>query len=260
MGYNFNIHPEIEKAETLPGSFYKNDQIFSDLKDKVFLKTWQFAGDVNDIKLQNQIKPLSVLENYLNEPMILTRDSKDKIHCVSNVCTHRGNIIVNDGGPAKNLTCKYHGRKFELDGKFKFMPEFSDAENFPRPCDSLHKFPLIQWGPLLFVGLDESYDFQSVIDKMKERVGFLPIDEFVFDPVRSKDYLVNTHWALYCDNYLEGFHIPYVHSDLNQALDYGTYTTELYDNCNLQIGYSDDAVETFDVTWRYQYFETDTTT
>jgi choline monooxygenase len=247
MGYNFNIHPEIEKAETLPGSFYKNDQIFSDLKDKVFLKTWQFAGDVNDIKLQNQIKPLSVLENYLNEPMILTRDSKDKIHCVSNVCTHRGNIIVNDGATAKNLTCKYHGRKFELDGQFKFMPEFSDAEDFPRPCDSLHKFPLIQWGPLLFVGLDESYAFQAIINKMKERVGFLPIDEFVFDPVRSKDYLVNTHWALYCDNYLEGFHIPYVHSDLNQALDYGVYTTELYDNCNLQIGYSDDAVETFDL-------------
>lgn len=246
MSNKFTIHPEIEKAETLPGSFYQNEQIFIDLKDKVFLKTWQFAGDVNEIKLQNQVKPLSLLDNYLNEPMVLTRDSSDQLHCISNVCTHRGNIIVNDGGQNKSLTCKYHGRKFGLDGSFQFMPEFSDAEDFPRPCDHLHRFPLIQWGALLFVGLDEDFDFNGIIVKMKERVGFLPISEFVFDPVRSKDYLVNTHWALYCDNYLEGFHIPYVHNDLNQALDYGTYTTELYENCNLQIGYSDDAVETFD--------------
>jgi len=247
MSYNFNIHPEIEKAETLPGSFYQNDQIFADLKEKVFLKTWQFAGNAHDMKLTNQVKPIALLDNFLNEPMVLTNNSSGELNCVSNVCTHRGNIIINDGATAKSLICKYHGRKFTLDGKFESMPEFSDAEDFPRPCDHLHQFPLIKWGPMLFVGLDDSYDFQAIIDKMKERVGFLPLDEFIYDPVRSKDYLVNTHWALYCDNFLEGFHIPYVHKDLNQVLDYGNYSSEQYENCNLQIGYSDDAVETFDL-------------
>ena len=247
MPYNFHIHPEIEKAETLPASFYQRDDIFHDLREKVFHKTWQFAGDANDIRLQNQLKPLNLLDNFLNEPILLTRDASDKLHCLSNVCTHRGNIIVNDGGSAKNLLCKYHGRRFGLDGKFEFMPEFKDAEDFPRACDHLHRFPLLQWGPLLFVGLDEKFDFQKIIDKMKERVGFLPLEEFVCDPSRSKDYLVHAHWALYCDNFLEGFHIPYVHKDLNEALDYGTYTTEIYEHCNLQIGYSDDAVETFDL-------------
>ena len=41
---------------------------------------------------------------------------------------------------------------------------------------------------------------------------------------------------LYVDNYLEGFHIPYVHPELNQTLDYGAYTTETFDGGVLQIG------------------------
>ena len=56
---------------------------------------------------------------------------------------------------------------------------------------------------------------------------------------------INCHWALYCDNYLEGFHIPFVHDDLNEALDYGNYKTEIYEYFNLQIGYSDTSEDTF---------------
>jgi len=247
MAYKFDIHPEIEKAETLPAVFYRNDEIFNDIKEKIFLKSWQYIGDASLIKLQNHVVPLFPLENFLGIPMVLSRDEKEELRCLSNVCTHRGNLMINEGAAAKNILCKYHGRKFRLDGSFESMPEFKEAKDFPRACDNLHKFPLIEWGPMLFAGFDSKFNFKAIIDKMKERVSFLPLDEFVLDNSRSKEYLVNAHWALYCDNYLEGFHIPYVHKDLNQVLDYGSYKTEIYEHCNLQIGYSDDAVETFDL-------------
>ena len=53
----------------------------------------------------------------------------------------------------------------------------------------------------------------------------------------SKTYTVNAHWALYCENYLEGFHIPYVHASLNEIIDYGTYTTETFRYSSLQTGF-----------------------
>jgi choline monooxygenase len=46
---------------------------------------------------------------------------------------------------------------------------------------------------------------------------------------------------------LEGFHIPFVHEGLNKILDYGDYTTEVYDYCNLQIGYTNEATEVFEL-------------
>ena len=82
---------------------------------------------------------------------------------------------------------------------------------------------------------------------MRDRIGWLPFNEFRFDPTRSRDYLINANWALYCDNYLEGFHIPFVHASLNEALDYGSYTTELFPHSSLQLGIAKSGENCFDL-------------
>jgi choline monooxygenase len=247
MMMKYNINTDIKKAETLPALFYKDAETFEALKQDVFLKSWQFIGDEKLVRLPQSVHPFVLLDGFLTEPMLLTRDKDEQISCLTNVCTHRGNVVALHPGKSKKLTCMYHGRRFNLKGEFEHMPEFNDAEDFPRPCDNLHTFPLKKWGHLLFAGLNPAFDFQQVIDKMKERVGFLPLDEFILDNTLSKDFLVHAHWALYCDNYLEGFHVPFVHEDLNAVLDYGSYTTEIYEHCNLQIGYTDDATEVFNL-------------
>jgi len=243
----FNINPDITKAETLPATFYKDQTVFEAIKEQVFLKSWQWIGDENLVPLQQSVCPFVLLDSYLTEPMLLTRDSNDTINCLTNVCTHRGNLVALHPGKSKKLTCMYHGRRFNLKGEFEHMPEFNEAEDFPRPCDNLHQFPLQKWEPFLFAGLNPTFDFTEVIDKMNERIGFLPLNEFSLNKSLSKDFLVHAHWALYCDNYLEGFHVPFVHEDLNAVLDYGSYKTEIYKYCNLQIGYTDEATEVFDL-------------
>lgn len=247
MPYTIHIDQDIHKAETLPGWFYHDNGVFEALKEKVFVKTWQWVGDANLVALPEMVYPFQLLEGFLQEPMLLVRDQQDQISCLSNVCTHRGNMIVQHAGKQKGLTCLYHGRKFDLNGAFRFMPEFAQTENFPRPCDSLHNFPVKRWGPFLFSSIEPDFDFQEVIDIMHKRVGFLPLEEFMHHPTLSKDYLVNAHWALYCDNYLEGFHIPFVHPDLNNILDYKLYRTEIYPYCNLQIGFAREGEEVFDL-------------
>jgi choline monooxygenase len=244
----FYINPDITCAQTLPATFYRSQEVFDALKERVFEKTWQWVGDANNtIPLVESVYPITLLENFIAEPMMLVRDKENTISCISNVCTHRGNIVAHHPRKMKQLTCMYHGRRFELDGSFKSMPEFEKAKDFPRPCDGLHQFNLHNWCSHLFVGLDPTFDFSQVIDIMNQRVGFLPLGEFKLDTSANKDYIINCHWALYCDNYLEGFHIPFVHEDLNKALDYGSYKTEIYEHFNLQIGYSQGGEEVFDL-------------
>ena len=45
---------------------------------------------------------------------------------------------------------------------------------------------------------------------------------------------------MYCENYLEGFHIPFVHHSLNEVVDYGTYSTETFRFSSLQTGFDGD--------------------
>ena len=242
----FKINSDITKAETLPATFYKDPVVFEIIKEKVFLKSWQWVGDESLVDKPQSVHPFILLDGFLTETLLLTRDKGGQINCLTNVCTHRGNLLALISKPTKKLTCSYHGRRFNLQGEFEYMPEFTDAENFPRPCDHLHRFPLKKWGHLLFAGLNPSFDFQEVINIINERVGFLPIDEFKLEKTLQKDFLIDANWALYCDNYLEGFHVPFVHESLNEVLDYGSYETIIYEHCNLQIGYSDKATEIFE--------------
>ncbi len=50
----------------------------------------------------------------------------------------------------------------------------------------------------------------------------------------TNEYFVNAHWALYCENYLEGFHIPFVHGGLSKEIEFETYKTELGTYSSLQ--------------------------
>ena len=119
------------------------------------------------------------------------------------------------------------------------MPEFKETNNFPRECDNLHKFPSYNWKKLLFLGLNPEFQIEEVLNKIENRIGFLPLDDIKPDLKLSKDYYIDANWALYCDNYLEGFHIPFIHKDLNATLDYKKYDVEIFKYSNLQIGYAE---------------------
>ncbi|MDG1571130.1 aromatic ring-hydroxylating dioxygenase subunit alpha [Robiginitalea sp. M366] len=242
---SFHIDPDIRKAETLPASFYRDPEVYQALKEKVFYQSWQCIGDSGMLGDPGSATPLMLLEGFLDEPLVLTRDAGGNPYCLSNVCTHRGNLVVEESGPARKLVCGYHGRRFGLDGSFEHMPEFEQTKDFPSPCDHLAQLPLRQWGPFLFAGLDPAFEIGPVLEAMEARIGFLPLDQLRPDPSRTQVYDVKAHWALYCDNFLEGFHIPFVHKALDAVLDYGDYETVLFEHCNLQIGYADGEQEVF---------------
>ena len=124
MSENFYIHPDITKAETLPARFYKEDAIFNSMKEKVFLKSWQWIGDIILVEKPLSIHPFILLDGFLTEPIVLTKDSDDNLNCLTNDCTHRGNIVALNTGESKKLTSSYHGRRCNLKCEFEYMPEF----------------------------------------------------------------------------------------------------------------------------------------
>lgn len=234
------IHPDIRRAETLPADLYHEPRHYEIQQERVFARSWQWVPvdrGPGQLKASGHVVPFTLLEGCLDEPLFLSRDAEGTLHCLSNVCTHRGALVVEGEGHHNTLRCRYHGRRFDLDGCFVSMPEFDETEDFPSPEDDLPELPLHRWGPLLFTSLDPPYPFDEWFAPVEERVGWLPLEEFVPDPDRSHDYLVPANWALYVDNYVEEFHIPYVHGgSLTGELDYEAYRTETFAHGNLQLG------------------------
>jgi len=229
----FDINPDIRRAETLSSEFYADEKYFDESKEKIFARSWQLVGRAGEIE---NLKPQTILENFLDEPILLTKNG-EKINCLSNVCTHRGNILLENDCRANGIRCGYHGRRFDLSGKFLSMPEFEEAENFPSEKDDLPKIPFEIWQNFIFASINPPANLGEFIGEMKEIRADFEFDKLNFHS--AKDYSVKAHWALYCENYLEGFHIPFVHKSLNEAIDYGSYTTETFRFSSLQTGFDD---------------------
>ncbi len=244
--HEITIDPDITRAWTLPTRAYTSPAFFQQQRHAIFARSWQYVCDLNDVRIPQQVHPTVFLEGMLEEPLLLTRDKADTLRCMSNVCTHRGALVAEQPGMHAHLRCRYHGRRWDLDGTFQSMPEFEQVENFPQPCDNLTPFEIATLGPLVFAAIDPAHSFNAWVADIRARLGWLPFDQLIFDPTRSRDYLVRANWMLYCDNYLEGFHIPFVHASLNAVIDYADYPTELFDHGNLQMSISSGGDHTFD--------------
>ncbi|MAU74902.1 MAG: aromatic ring-hydroxylating dioxygenase subunit alpha [Candidatus Poseidoniaceae archaeon] len=239
------IDLDITRAKTLPSKYYTDPQIFESILSK-FKSTWNFIGHASQFE-ENTVFPINI-----NQEQLVITKSQGQFSCLSNICTHRGMILQHGKECKKTLTCPYHGRTFSLDGKFKHMPEFEQAVDFPSPDDDLQNFDLEIWNDLIFISQEPKSSFSKWIKDISERMSFLDLEKMSYDSSRERNYTINANWALYVDNYLEGFHIPFVHKDLNDALEYNQYETELFENSVLQIGIAQEGVPYFDIPEGHQ--------
>ena len=235
MAAQFHIDPDIKKAQTMPSAFYTAPEFFELSKEKIFARTWQIVAFDHDIKGIGSVFPTYILPDLMREPLMITRAEDGELRCLSNICTHRGKILLDQPCQANLIRCGYHGRRFSLGGKFLSMPEFEQTENFPSESDNLPEIPFGGWEKFLFASIDPAGPLDDFLSEMTSRIAFTSLDKLKM--TAAFGYSISAHWALYCENYLEGFHIPFVHDALNKELDYGSYTTETFRYVSLQTGY-----------------------
>ncbi|HEV7645155.1 MAG TPA: SRPBCC family protein [Pyrinomonadaceae bacterium] len=235
MSTQFYIDPDIRKAQTMPSAFYTDEKYFEASKEKIFARTWQIVAFDHNIKGPGSIFPTYILAQMLGEPLIITKNEEGELNCLSNVCTHRGKQLFELPCEGKLIRCGYHGRRFSLDGKFLSMREFEQTENFPSESDNLPHVPFGTWANFLFASAAPLMPVDELLSEMTSRIAFTNLDKLKMTDGFS--YNVGAHWALYCENYLEGFHIPFVHDALNKELDYGSYNTETFRYVSLQTGH-----------------------
>src|SRR5262249_36232365 len=103
------VDPDIRTAWTIPSRVYSDPALHARSRETVFARSWQLVADLDQLKVPGRTLPVTMLEGMLDEPLLLTRDFADQLHCLSNVCTHRGNIVCESEGIERGLRCRYHG-------------------------------------------------------------------------------------------------------------------------------------------------------
>src|SRR5207245_1775745 len=159
-----------------------------------------------------------------------------RLRACFNACSDRGGPPALKGGNADMLVCKYHGWTYRLDGVLRGVPHFDRAELFDKRDYGLTSVPLALWEGLVFVNLAQRpQPIEHYFHGVRERIAPTRLGALQF--ARRVDYDVQANWKVYVDNYLEGYHIPYVHPELLKLYaDYQSYRTEVSDWYSVQVG------------------------
>ena len=91
----------------------------------------------------------------LGQNFVLYRDNAGKVHCLSDVCLHRGGSLSGGCNKGDSIACPYHGWRFNGDGCVTLIP--SEGEDF-RPPDRarIDAYPVRELYGMIWVFLGDA--------------------------------------------------------------------------------------------------------
>ena len=195
---------------TLPAHWYWDPDVFERERQTIFRREWQVIGAAPDVCVKGDIA---------GWPVLVVRQPDGTLRGFHDVCRHRASTLVCVGGV---LQCPYHGWTYGLDGALKRARDFGDDDI---PDISLHPIAVAEWRGLVFVNLDADAAF-DLGTFATECDGFAME---TFRVVAESSHVLRCNWKTYADNYGEGYHIPFIHPELNRQLDMRSYWVDVHD-------------------------------
>ena len=216
-----HIEP-IERAQTIPASWYTDPQFYAFDLRILFEESWQFIGHTSQLSSPGHF----LTATFGNESIIAVKGKDQNIRAFFNVCLHRGGPLEKKHcGHTQMLQCKYHGWTYRLDGTLRGVPRFNLVELFDKNDYNLVPVDITEWEGLLFVRLNpDAGPLEEKVAGIKERIQPMDLNRLQF--YKRVEYDIACDWKIYVDNFLEGYHLPFVHPELCDILDINEYKTE----------------------------------
>ncbi len=251
------VDPEIARAETLPARAFSDPAFLERELATVFARSWLVVPPVAEASSRPIVELLAEPESYApvsvaGRPLLLRRDERGRARAFPNVCTHAWHTLALAPGRGRTLACPQHGRAFDAEGRCVAQRGFSPATvpGFPRACDHLSELSLGAWGPLAFVALEKpGLSLDEWLAPVRASLGALSLDALRPRPHGEEVREVQGNWKLHAWNYMDTFHIPYIHhapDGLADAIELASYRTELHEGAALQWAYARDPANGFD--------------
>jgi choline monooxygenase len=212
-------------VRTLPAGDYRDADVHETERHAIFAREWLCLGPAAQVDAPGSY----LAETVAGWPVIVVRDGDRVLRAFHNVCRHRAGPLVDDGcGTCRSFVCHYHGWSYELDGSLRSA---RDAGLDEAEVAGMDLFPVAAttWRGLLFVGFDPTVaDIEDWLGEgFVAQCAAFPIEGWT--PARRTTHTLACNWKTYTDNYLEGYHIPFVHPSLARSIDTSSYAVHVED-------------------------------
>ncbi len=212
-------------VETLPAEWYSGVARWQAERRSIFCHSWMFLTHESQLCEPGQW----VAQTLAGYPILAVRGEDGVLRAFHNVCRHRAGPLTDapsgrcaDGG----FTCKYHGWRYASDGRLRNARDFGKAADFDPRDLALFPVSIAVWRGLVFVALsDQAGALDDLLVPLAARLGARSFADLHIATARHHDLACN--WKTYVENYLEGYHIPNMHTSLDAEIDSAAYRTDL---------------------------------
>ena len=209
IDFSEKLTATLDKSASLSKDRYISKDFMQSEWEGIWTKAWLFAGLESDLLEPGDF----FIYDIGRESIVITRNDENEISAFYNVCQHRGNRIVTlESGSFSKVSCPYHGWTYGLDGTLEHVP---DRELFKEgvPCEekSLKPVKVSVWAGLVFINMDDNSSsletfLGPIVDQLK------PYKFEKMNLVKHQTVsLLETNWKTVRDNFLEQYHVDFIH-------------------------------------------------
>jgi choline monooxygenase len=204
----------------LPAAAYTDPAWFAREREAVFAGGWTWAGFVHWVDRPGAAHPTEVA----GRPLLLTRDRAGQLHVFHNACRHRGMLLVDEPTVSRRIRCPYHAWNFEHDGALCSAPFWNRSTGAAsgQPDEEtraqLGLLPVrhAEWAGMVFVAFGPDVEpLESQLAPIMRR--WAPIDLSRIALAEERSYDVPANWKLVVENFLDFYHLPFVHPQVGTA-------------------------------------------
>jgi choline monooxygenase len=202
------------EADTMPPEAYWSPELYEREVDHIFNAQWICVGRADEIPSIGDY----FTQNIAGESVIVVRDGDNQIRAHINVCRHRGCQVVEGAGTTNAFRCPYHGWLYGLNGSLRGVPDFQDTKNFDKSRYSLHAAQAEVWDGFIMVNFDPAARPYREQVSQTARWG---LDKYHLADHRTTHrwvWKLACNWKAYVENFIEEYHIPWVHAETFQPV------------------------------------------
>lgn len=196
-----------DSDRALPAQAYRDPMWLAAEKNDIWHNDWVFATSIDALANPGDQVPTKVGD----QPVLLIRKQSGELAALSNLCAHRGTLLVDEPTNAKRIQCPYHGWTYEDSGRLQAIPHSID-DQVDKTAHCLPNYRVETWHGLVFVSLNSDVEplterFADIeplvtergIDDMRHDAAFQTTDEWA------------CNWKVAILNAMESYHLFKVH-------------------------------------------------
>ncbi len=215
----------VEAATTLIPAAYHDPAFYAAEQQNVWARGWVAVAVHHEVAAPGH----AVVRAVAGRSVVIVADARGELRAFLNVCRHRGTQLVADDGPVgARIRCPYHAWAYDLDGTLVGTPLFegsgipedmrdmfdmSAVKEFDRADYGLFPVRVAAWGGVVFVALSEDVpDLAAWLGDLPDRLGGYGLE--AWEVQASRTYGIGADWKLVAENFMEYYHLPWVHPEL----------------------------------------------